>query len=317
MKPYDFSGLMAVLAKICIGVGIAISPAIAETGPVAPADIPLCQTNLGTDGQIITGIAGLVWPPEPWDAVRLVGDGFTVNPLVRNGLGVLVDTTVASPAPTEATVEFLRGADTVLHRCRVTALPYDPEFQDIARLQVGDCALTQMAGLPQLYTGHMQVWRSPQPTAENAVWPVRVMDISILSARAVIVIGKRPGPAVLVWGPRTADGGLHANLCPIRVLDGAALGDELEDSALCHDQNGLPMRLTVGQTAILQPPETDGQPFRIKRYAIGDPAILDLQGRDAATDAPIVKAVLPGTTSVILVDDQRDARVHGCEVQVQ
>ena len=301
--------VVAAFALLTLGFG----PALAETSPV---DLPPCKTNLGDAGQIIAGIAGLAYAPVDYDDVRVLGDGFTANRYVRNGLGVLVETPITTEASAQAVVEFLQGT-AVQHRCLVTSLPYDPNLQDLAALQVGDCALTRTAGLPQLYTGHMQVWQAPRKFDEKGFWPMKVMDGSTLSGRSFLILGKEPGPGVVIWGAASEDHVLQANVCPFRVLDAAGLGADLADSDLCLDQNGAPMRLTVGQTATLKVPESDGQPFEFAEYAIGAPEIVSNLRRDKATNTPVLRAFAPGTTSIIMLDAQFDTQVRGCEVQVQ
>lgn len=298
--------VVAAFALLTLGFG----PALAETSPV---DLPPCKTNLGDAGQII---AGLAYAPVDYDDVRVLGDGFTANRYVRNGLGVLVETPITTQASAQAVVEFLQGT-AVQHRCRVTSVPYDPNLQDLAALQVGDCALTRTAGLPQLYTGHMQVWQTPQKFDENAIWPVQVMDISTLSGRSIMIVGKAPGPGVVIWGAASEDHVLQANFCPFRVVDAEGLGVDIADSDLCLDQDGAPMRLTVGQTATLKAPDNEGQPFEVHHYAIGDPAIIDSLGRDKVTKTPILKAIAPGTTNIIMLDAQPDPQARACVVQVQ
>lgn len=303
------STVVAAFVLLTLGLG----PALAET---SPADLPPCQTNLGDAGQIIAGIAGLAYAPVGYDDVRVQGDGFAANRYVRNGLGVLVETPITTEASAQAVVEFLQGT-AVQHRCRVTSVPYDPNLQDPAALQVGDCALTRTAGLPQLYTGHMQVWQTPQKFDENAVWPRDVMEISTLSGRLILLIGKAPGPGVVIWGAASEDHVLHANFCPFRVMDAAGLGADIADSDLCLDQSGGPMRLTVGQTATLKAPDSDGQPFDIAEYAIGAPTIIDSLGRDKATKTPILQAVAVGTTNIIMLDAQPEPQARACVVLVQ
>ncbi len=301
--------VVAAFVLLTLGLG----PALAET---SPADLPLCQTNLGDAGQIIAGIAGLAYAPVEYDDVRVLGEGFTANRSVRNGLGVLVETPVATPASAQAVVEFLQGT-AVQHRCRVTSVPSDPNLQDLAALQVGDCALTRTAGLPQLYTGHMQVWQTPQKFDEKGFWPVQVMYGSTLSGRLILLIGKAPGPGVVIWGAASKDHVLQANICPFRVVDAAGLGADLADSDLCLDQNGVPMRLKVGQTATLKVPEGDGQPFEFLEYAIGDPDIVSSLRRDKVTQTPVLRALAVGSTTIIMLDAQPEPQVRACVVQVQ
>ena len=267
------------------------------------------------------GLPGMVYAPVPYDDVEVSGTDLQAWATVRNGLGVLIAEAFNARWPTKAPtaqVEFLRGAEGVVYRCKVNIVAYEPDLKDIETLQVGDCDLKLVAGQPQLMVGHAQVWEVPQDAEEFAFGPYKVMDASTLAARMFMPLSYSPGVFMVVWMTRTLDGGLHANLCPFRAFPAPHVGGPqgIEEKDLCKDSSNIPMRLSVGQEVILQIPKSDERDFTVDEYALADPKIVESRSRNMETRTPVLKAISPGTTSIVLLSNAGGVQARVCEIQV-
>ena len=311
-----------MLLSVFIGFLILSGSAVlAQTLGATAEDVRACKTNLGSQGHWMSGLPGMVYAPVAYDDVKVAGTDLEVAPQVRNGLGVFVGPAFNAKEPAmapTALVEFLRGNEGVVYRCTVSIVAYEPDLQDIETLKVGDCNLKLVAGLPQLMVGHAQVWEVPQDAEDFVFGPYKVMDASTLAARMFMPLGFSPGVSMVLWTTRNQDGGFHANLCPFRVFPVPKAGglQSMGEKDLCQDSSGIPMRLSVGQEVTLQIPEGDERAFAMDEYALADPTIVESQGWNKVTKTPILKAISPGTTSVVLLSNAGGVQARVCEIQV-
>lgn len=318
-------GWCHLTALIIFAVGFFILsnvPLLGQTQPTALETVPICRTNLGSGGHWIFGLPGMVYAPVPYDDVKVSGTDLQAWAMARNGLGVLIAEAFNAKWPTKAPtaqVEFLRGTEGVVYRCNVNIVPYDPDLEDMETLQVGDCNLRLVAGRPQLMVGHAQVWETPQDSEEFSLGPHKVIDGSTLSERMIMPLGNSAGVSMIVWAPRSTDGTLLANLCPVRVAPapGMAGSERLDEKDLCKDSDGTPMRLAVGQVVTMELEKGEGRVFAVDEYALGDPKIVASSGFDKVKKMPILKGVSPGTTSIVLLSNSDGVQARVCEAQVE
>jgi hypothetical protein len=323
---------MALRTNIRFGLLLILGLAATEVAPVAaqtvanPVEIPACRTTAGEDGLLFQGMFAMVYAPVEFESVRAEEGKLSLFPEVRDELGMLAESKPG--AATRAVIEFLAADGTVVHQCAVTGVTFDPEVQDLAQLQTGDCNLSLVAGRPQLVVGHAQVWEInwALPPARDAFGRARVevgisdpsiADMSRFSERQLYLLGKSPGVTVLGSVVEEQDSSHSINLCPINVLTPAeVIGAEgPEDKDLCHDANGVPMRLSVGQTATMELREGDAQGIEVSEASTAAPDIADFSFAEGGTGAT-VKGLAPGSTSITLYNTDAFIAQH-CEVSVE
>jgi hypothetical protein len=303
----------------------------ANAAPVFAQTIPLCETNVGVPGQLLDGYHGMVYSPVAFEHVRTEGAQFEAYSDLQDGLGVLVsagslvsasqdERTVANEnrASDEGLIQFLQSNGTIAHQCRVVIVAYDPSLHDMATLQVGDCDLTQLAGLPQLVVDHAQVLAFAHEFEEISIAPVRIADTSTLSASSIYLVAKSVGVVVIAAIRGNFGEERSIRLCPFTAISPQeAFGDRgLNDEQICKDVNNMPMRLAVGQTAILVMPQGAEHPVSFTDFAISAPDVLETLGYEKMGNSWTIKAVAPGTSSLTAVTSD-GLQAMGCEVVVQ
>lgn len=316
-------GLPTLLIAAVVFMGWSTGPTAAQTDFSISTEVPACVTNLGSEGRLINGVPGMVFAPGHFDDVTITGTALEIFPTLRNELGVLIREEAFAKAGSaqleKAMVEFSRKDGMVVHRCNVEEVAYEPDFQDIERLQVGNCSFKLVAGMPTLIQGHLQVWEASVDAADFDVGPRAVMDVSSLSETMFMLVGKSPGISVVVWSENGEGDMSKTNLCPFRTLSTSEMRgtDSLADASLCRDTDGNPMRLSVGQNVTMRMPESDGRGFTIDEYALGDPKIARGTWSTAQVRLPVITGISPGTTSIIMLGYSSGVQARSCVVRVE
>jgi hypothetical protein len=319
---FRIKALAAVLAVFGL---LAIKPS-----PVFANANVLCETNVGIKGQLLDGYNGMVYSPVAFDQMKTVGSPLQYWNENKDGLGVLVfagdmlgtskvdAAGNAALAGNQALVTFTQGDGTVVHQCQVEVVTYDPAQHDLAKLQVGDCSMTQLAGMTQLVAGHAQVWVFPPDFEEISASPWRIADTSTLSASSFYLVAKTAG-AVLITAIRRKFGEDRSiSLCPFNVVTPQqAFGEQgLSDDEMCKDVKGAPVRLTVGQTAILPMSQGEEHPVSFTDFAISAPDVLASLGYEKTGNSWTITAIAPGTSSLTALTPD-GLHAMGCEVVVE
>jgi hypothetical protein len=305
----------------------------AQDSTETPPTLPPCQTNVGPDGAMLAGYYGMIYAPVAFDRVTAEGSGVTVTDL-RDGLGVLsalgfvpMKKGAQPPLPVfnaagepVVRLRFVADTDTVVHACEVHVVTFDPAQYNMARMRIGTCDARLVAGMPELWAGHAQVWQSRGRNAGNFVARVKAMDTVTLDDDLVLQIGQVPGVAQMVWAQNRQDGTLQISLCPLEVV-AATVGDAprpIDDQYLCKDPQGKPLRLTAGEVATVRPLKADGSAFETTEYMLQEPEIAKATGFDKAYHGPIVQGVAAGSTSVVMLGFESNKQVAlVCEVVVE
>lgn len=314
---FRIKALVAVLAVFSL-LAIKATPAFAE----APA---LCETNVGVPGQLLDGFDGMVYSPVAFDQMKTVGSPLQYWNENKDGLGLLVfagdmlgtskvdAVGNAALAANQALVTFTQGDGTVVHQCQVEIVAYDPALHDLAKLQVGDCSMTQLAGMTQLVAGHAQVWVFPPDFEEISASPWRIADTSTLSASSFYLLAKTAGAVVItaIRGEFGEDRSI--SLCPVNVIDQhQAFGEQgISDDVICKDATGAPMRLHMGQSAAISIPY--GKDHEL---ATSSPSLLDVSRFDESRNTRMITAIAPGISSITMITVDGLQGI-GCEVVVQ
>ncbi|MCU0905120.1 MAG: pilus assembly protein N-terminal domain-containing protein [Tabrizicola sp.] len=318
-------------------LGLAVvggSPAASQTADSEAEAVAPCVTNVGPGGQLLSETLGLIYSPVAFDAARTEETALSLSSEGGGSPGVLVCSEcgptgrpkgddLSIPAKTRnALVEFTDSNDTVVHKCAVEIVDFDPAVHDLTELQVGDCDFTVLAGLSHLLAGHAQVLEFPQEHDSVGIWPPYVADQSTLSSRETYLLGKSPGLATLIWERKTAERLTSVNLCPVQVVSAIdALGvPKFEDKDICLDQNGVPMRLGVGQVVSVPLARNDAGDviFGDFEFSIAADAVADAKSvkDDSGSKSLTIEAVGKGTTSFTIIPDNV-MQPQGCEIIVE
>ena len=321
MRRLILQGWMIVLLALC---GNSLAAQNSEM-----SQLPPCETNVGSDGEMLEGFDGMIYAPVAFDQVKMEGGGLTVIAGLRDGLGVLarsgfLPTKKGDQPPPEVLnergepivrLEFIAGTDRVVHVCHVHLVAFDPARHDMAKLQRGNCDLKLVAGMAELRVGHVQAWQMPGDSEGNFVAPKTVMDLMTLDYGLVMPSGNAPGVALMGWTQKQQDGTQRTSLCPFEVM---AAQEPIDDKYLCKDVQGKPLRLAVGAVATVMPLNADGTAFETNQYMLQDPTIAKATGFDKANHGPIVQGVRAGSTSVALLSGFSGKIVAAvCEVVVE
>jgi hypothetical protein len=310
--------IRALTTLLAVIVLLAIKPA-----PVFAEAPMLCETNVGVPGQLFYRYSGMVYAPVAFEKIRIVGEPFRYQIENKDGLSVFVHASVPHDpddaetnlglAENESSVEFMQDNGRVAYQCRVQFVHLDPIMHEVAALRSGDCNMTQMAGLPQLTDGHSQVWALQEDFEEIRVTPPDIVNVTRLSARSFYLLPRRPGLVVVEVVRSVFDKERATSLCPFTVVTRQiALGvNGLKDQEICKDANGLPLRLSVGQSTEF-PLSFDEE----HEFATSAPTILDASRFDPVRNTMTIMGLAPGTSSltVITVDG---LQAKGCVVKVE
>jgi hypothetical protein len=298
--------------------------------------IPQCETNVGVPGQLLDGNYGIVYSPVAFDRVEITGERVGAVSELRDGFGVLLGAGNFPHEPQEelsiakfdltadeALIAFAQRNGAIVHTCRVKVVAYEPAVHDFAAIKVGDCDLTQLAGLPQLVVDHAQVWTFSQDFEEFSVLSSQIADFSTYSTRVFNLQARSPGLFMLAvnWGK--TDNSHTISLCPFTVVSAEdTLGDHgLNDNDICRDVNGGLMRLFVGQTALFSKSYGANPDSVYDEVETSTQSVLVVVGTDELQNAWIIKAIAPGTSSVTARTWDRfqddGLQVKSCEVVVE
>jgi hypothetical protein len=311
--------MTGVRRNLCLGLLWILGLGATDGAPVAaetdPPALAACKTTAGDDGLLFQDYHGMVHSPVEFETVRAEGSKLTFFPDMRDRLGSLAK---AGPdAAPEAVVEFVAADGTTVHQCVVKIVAFDPEVNELQRLQAGDCNLKLVAGRAQLMAGHGQVVELPQDLADATIGPISVAYYSPIIDRSLYLLGKSPGMAVLVWMAPEAEGAGGVNLCPLTVADPVVVlgAGGPDDKDLCRDANDAPIRLSVGQTAKTEFRDTDGKDTEFIDYVPAAPRIADFSIDFGMTSGTVIGRA-PRSTSITLF--RRDGSVGlQCEVVVE
>jgi hypothetical protein len=275
--------VLRFMAVGCLFMGLGGLRAEAQT-------VPPCQTTAGNEGLFFAGTHAMIFSPVAFDEVRSLGPEIQVFSDIREGLGVMAY--LGKPSE-DSVVEFVaEGA--VVHQCLGRIVAFDPKLHDMAQLQSGDCTLKLIAGRKELLAGHAQVLELPQDLADVSISAPRYVDISTLSSRWLYVWGKAQGLAVLAWLTEGEAGSYGINLCPIMAVSPEAVlaAGGPTDAELCQDVDGAPMRLGVGQVAMMAFRDAAGNEMEYGEAAMADPTVAKFSFKD--TKSGEMTGVAPG-----------------------
>lgn len=315
--------MIGILGRLRFGLMFALGLCTTVAVPVAaqtvmdPAEVPACKTTAGDDGLLFHGTFGMVYAPVAFDNVRTEADNLSLNAEIRDGLGVFArggrnikDSPQQVDAAPAALVEFIADG-TIVHHCAVKIVAFNPDKHDLARLQSGDCDLRLVAGRAPLAAGHAQILEVPQEIYELSIGNPSIADISTLTDRSLYLLGKSPGVTVLAWFPDDVEGSAIVNFCPVSVTS----PEEVPDKDLCLDATGVPMRLSVGQSATMQLRDSLGRFADFAEAAVAAPGIADFSFAEGKASATIT-GLASGSTSLTLLTDNSSI-AQNCEIVVE
>jgi hypothetical protein len=297
-----------VIRLLALGLTIAVLGG----GQVEAQTVPPCKTTAGEDGLFFAGTHATIFSPVAFDEVRSMAPDIQVFSDIREGQGVLAY--LGKPSE-DSVVEFVtEGA--VVHQCLGRIVAFDPKLHDIAQLQSGDCGWQLVSGRKDLLVGHAQVLEFRQDFVEVSISAPRYVDISRLSSRWLYMHGKAPGLVVLAWITESEPGSYAINLCPITAIspEAALAAGGPADTELCQDADGAPMRLSVGQVALMAFRDASGNEMEYDEATMADPKVADFTFDD--TESAVVAGTAPGWTSLTLVAYNSEM-VTTCEIIVE
>lgn len=294
--------LRAALAGLCL-LGAAS----------ARADVAPCQLNSPVPGESPSGLASAVFSPAPFDGFDVTGEGFAFfEGYEGDGYVVVFNEQTWDPeSPPSPVVLQFSQAGQVVHSCTVRTVDPTQRPQDWS---FGDCATTRVAGPEVLRPGEYQLLRLPRPVLEASTAPAFAdrsrngIDMAQFSDQVLALFARRPGPGVLVSLHDTANGGERVSICPIVVAE-ADPETQRDETPLCRDREGKPLRLKPGQTA----EATAG--FVLSSALLPTPDVAEIVsvGEIAVT----VGAKAAGTARLLLVSPRQDEMAEYCAVVVE
>ncbi len=288
-----------ILAAILI-LGLGASRTLADMTPAEIEKLPRCVTSLGTDGYLYNNLDGFVESPVDyeyaWASRKDVGIGRRDGASLRSLAGGQARLVMAH---TPTVITFVRSDRTVSYQCAVEVIRFDGAHDSLAKLTVGNCNFALIDGPQTPMLGEVQTFLMPEGMSGVGTSTDKVFGTALLPEQKFQVYGVSIGIQTLRWFRDTSHGD-QLNICPFSVASAKTYpaGKIFKDSEMCNDTSNIPMRLHVGQTAVMFAWRT-GSP---RDYSLGPaiPGIVDTRPLDPDKTKFEIKAQAIGVTSVII-----------------
>lgn len=226
-----FSHFSITFAFTCImSVQVAFAKdAHAQDGTEERIIVP-CATNNDLDGQLYSGMFGVISSIDDFTNVTLSNNNLSVYPSVRTELSVLVFSgeyrgpysqggAKESAGVTGSTtqVRFSNARGEVVHTCTIAAVAFDPSIHDLSNARFGFCDFDRNSSITQIREAS-QDFTLPEKLTEVSAAPKNVLDaLPIYGARGFEVFGRAPGVGTIVWSKRDTGQGTIGGVCPFEV----------------------------------------------------------------------------------------------------